>query len=69
MKYGNVKWYNSKKGYGFIEPDNENKDVFVHVTQLERIGMRRLFDGQRIGFETYTDRGRIAAGNIQILNQ
>ncbi len=67
MKYGNVKWYNSKKGYGFIEPDNENKDVFIHVTQLERIGINRLLDGQRVGFETYSDRGRIAAGNIILM--
>ena len=67
MKYGNVKWYNSKKGYGFIESDNENKDVFIHVTQLERIGINRLLDGQRVGFETYSDRGRIAAGNIILM--
>ena len=67
MKYGNVKWYNSKKGYGFIEPDNENKDGFIHVTQLERIGINRLLDGQRVGFETYSDRGRIAAGNIILM--
>ena len=67
MKYGSVKWYNSKKGYGFIEPDGENKDVFIHVTQLERIGINRLLEGQRVGFETYSDRGRIAAGNIVLL--
>ena len=67
MKYGSVKWYNSKKGYGFIEPDGENKDVFIHVAQLERIGINRLLEGQRVGFETYSDRGRIAAGNIVLL--
>lgn len=67
MKYGTIKWYDAKKGYGFIEPDNENKDVFIHVTQLERIGINRLLDGQRVGFETYSDRGRIAAGNIILM--
>lgn len=67
MKYGNVKWFNSDKGYGFIEPDGENKDVFVHVTQLETIGINRLLDGQRVGFDLYKDRGRIAAGNIKLL--
>lgn len=68
MKQGNVKWFDSKKGYGFIEPDGENKDVFVHVTQLEKIGIRRLFDGQRVSFDLYDDRGRTAAGNIKILH-
>lgn len=68
MKQGNVKWYDSKKGYGFIEPDGENKDVFVHVTQLEKIGIRRLFDGQRVSFDLYDDRGRTAAGNIKVLH-
>lgn len=68
MKQGNVKWFDSKKGYGFIEPDGENKDVFVHVTQLEKIGIRRLFDGQRVSFDLYDDRGRTAAGNIKLLH-
>ena len=47
MKQGNVKWFDCKKGYGFITPDGEVKDVFVHITQLEKIGIRKLFDGQR----------------------
>lgn len=67
MKHGNVKWFDSKKGYGFIEPDGENKDVFVHVTQLEKIGMRKLCDGQRVAFDLYDDRGRTAAGNIILI--
>lgn len=67
MRQGTVKWFNSKKGYGFIEPEGETKDVFVHITQLEKIGVRRLYDGQRVGFELYDDRGRIAAGNIKLL--
>lgn len=67
MRQGIVKWYNCKKGYGFITPDGEAKDVFVHATQLEKIGVKRLFDAQRVGFDVYDDRGRIAAGNIVIL--
>ena len=65
---GTVKWFNTKKGYGFIQPEDGNKDVFVHVTALEKTGLRRLFDGQVVNFETYDDRGRIAAGNITIIN-
>lgn len=67
MKQGNVKWFDSKKGYGFIEPDGENKDIFIHVSQLEKIGLRRLFDGQRVSFDIYDDRGRQAAGHIIII--
>ena len=66
MLLGTVKWFNNKKGYGFIEPEQGEKDVFVHITQLEKIGLRTLSDGQKIGYDLYDDRGRIAAGNIQI---
>ena len=67
MRYGTVKWFNTKRGYGFITPDDANKDVFFHITQLEKIGLRNLQNGQKVGFEYYDDRGRIAAGNITIL--
>ncbi len=67
MLTGSIKWFNYKKGYGFIEPEFDSKDVFLHITQLEKIGMKRLNDKQRIGYELYNDRGRIAAGNIKIL--
>ena len=66
MHLGTVKWFNTKKGYGFIEQEN-GKDIFVHITQLERIGLKKLEDGQKVGFEPYDDRGRIAAGEIKIL--
>ena len=66
MLLGKVKWFNNKKGYGFIEPEQGDKDVFVHITQLEKIGLRTLTDGQKIGYDTYDDRGRTAAGNIKL---
>jgi CspA family cold shock protein len=68
MSTGTVKWFNTKKGYGFIQPEDGGKDVFVHITKLEEKGLRRLNDGQRVSYETYDDRGRIAAGDIELLN-
>ena len=68
MTKGTVKWFNTRKGYGFISPEGGSKDVFVHITQLEKIGSRHLTDGQKVNFETYDDRGRIAAGNLKILD-
>lgn len=68
MTKGTVKWFNTRKGYGFISPEGGSKDVFVHIIQLEKIGLRHLTDGQKVNFETYDDRGRIAAGNLKILD-
>ncbi len=68
MSTGTVKWFNTRKGYGFIQPSSGGKDVFVHVTKLEEKGIRRLHEGQKIGYELYDDRGRIAAGSIKILS-
>lgn len=67
MITGTVKFYNETKGYGFIQPDNGGKDVFVHATALERAGMRSLAEGQKVSFDTQEDRrsGKIAVGNIQ----
>ena len=69
MNMGVVKWYNSQKGYGFIQPDNGGKDVFVHVSALERAGLRELVEGQKVSFEIQTDRrtGKASAGNLQIV--
>ena len=66
MESGTVKFYNEQKGYGFIQPDNGGKDVFVHATALERAGMNGLREGQKVRFDTQPDRrtGKIAVNNI-----
>ncbi len=69
MQKGTVKWFNVKKGYGFITPENSDKDIFVHITALEKNGLRRLNDGDIVNFEVYNDRGRQAAGNIDLIRQ
>ncbi|MEA1938300.1 MAG: cold-shock protein [Pseudomonadota bacterium] len=65
MTTGTVKWFNSQKGYGFIQPDDGDKDVFVHITSVEKAGMRTLNEGQKISFEVSMERGKPAAINIQ----
>ncbi len=67
MNSGTVKFYNSQKGFGFIQPDDGGKDVFVHATALERAGIRGLVEGQKVSFDTQEDRrsGKIAVGNLQ----
>ena len=67
MLRGTVNWFNTVKGYGFISPEIGEKDVFVHITQVQKCGLKRLFPGQNISFEKYDDRGRVAAGNLQLL--
>jgi CspA family cold shock protein len=67
MSMGTVKWYNETKGYGFIQPDDGGKDVFVHATALERAGMRGLREGQKVSYELQTDQrtGKTSAVNLQ----
>jgi len=67
MQTGTVKFYNVNKGFGFIQPDDGGKDVFVHATALEAAGMRGLVEGQKIAFEVQADRrtGKQAAANLQ----
>ncbi len=67
MIMGTVKFYNDMKGFGFIQPDDGGKDVFVHATALERAGMRGLVEGQKVFFDTAEDRrsGKVAVNNIQ----
>jgi CspA family cold shock protein len=67
MAIGTVKWFNGEKGFGFIQPDDGGKDVFVHISAVERAGMRSLNEGQKISYEMETDRksGKQSAGNLQ----
>jgi cold shock protein len=67
MATGTVKWYNEQKGYGFIQPDDGGKDVFVHATALERAGMRGLAEGQKVSYDVEADRrtGKESATNLK----
>jgi CspA family cold shock protein len=69
MTTGTVKFFNTQKGYGFIQPDSGGKDVFVHISALERAGIRTLTEGQKVSFDTQEDRrtGKIAVGAIQLV--
>lgn len=65
MVSGTVKWFNPTKGYGFIQPENGGKDVFVHISAVERSGLGTLSEGQRVNFELESRNGRTSAVNIQ----
>ncbi len=67
MATGTVKWFNGTKGYGFIQPDDGGKDVFVHITAVEQAGLRGLNDGQKVTFDLLTERGKTAAGNLKVV--
>lgn len=67
MANGTVKWFNSTKGYGFIAPEDGSKDVFVHVSAVERAGLKTLNEGQRVSYEIITDRGKQSAGNLSLI--
>jgi cold shock protein len=66
MATGTVKFFNSQKGFGFIQPADGSKDVFVHISAVERAGMRTLMEGQKVNFEIVTERGKQAAGNLSL---
>lgn len=68
MPSGTVKWFNSDKGYGFIQPDEGGSDVFVHISAVERAGLRGLNDGQKVNFEIVADKrsGRSSADNLEV---
>lgn len=69
MDEGTVKWFDPKKGYGFIQPSSGGKDVFVHISAVERSGLFELREGQKIGYEILTDRktGKSSAGNLRVV--
>lgn len=66
MSTGKVKWFNSTKGYGFIQPDSGNKDIFVHISALEKSGLRTLDEGQSVSYEEQTEKGKISAVNLKL---
>ncbi len=68
MPTGTVKWFNSMKGYGFIEPEDGGQDVFVHISAVEQAGMRGLNEGQKIRYEIATERGKTSAANLQAVD-
>jgi CspA family cold shock protein len=66
MPTGTVKFFNPTKGFGFIAPDDGGKDVFVHVSALERAGISSLNEGDKVSFEVVSERGKLAASNLQM---
>ena len=62
---GTVKWFNAQKGFGFIQPDDGGADVFVHISAVEKAGLRGLNEGQKISFEITSERGKNSATNLQ----
>jgi cold shock protein len=69
MVQGKVKWFNGQKGFGFIQPDDGSKDVFVHISAVERAGMSNLNEGQKLSFDVVENRktGKSAAENLQAI--
>ena len=65
MATGTVKFFNTQKGFGFIEPSDGSRDVFVHISAVERAGMRTLVEGQKVSYDIVPERGKQAAGNLQ----
>lgn len=65
MASGIVKWFDPAKGFGFIQPEDGSKDVFVHVSAVKKAGIESLAEGQRVSFDVVSERGKSAAGNLQ----
>jgi cold shock protein len=66
MALGTVKWFNAQKGFGFIQPSDGGKDVFVHISAVERAGLGSLREGQKVRYEVITDRGKQAADHLSL---
>jgi CspA family cold shock protein len=65
MATGTVKFFNSQRGFGFIQPQDGGKDVFVHISTVERAGMSHLDEGQKVSYDVVSERGKLAAANLQ----
>jgi cold shock protein len=65
MATGTVKFFNSQKGFGFVQPQDGGKDVFVHISTVERAGMSSLNEGQQVSYDVVSERGKLAAANLQ----
>ncbi len=65
MATGTVKWFNTQKGFGFIQPSDGSKDVFVHISAVQAAGLQTLNEGQKVSFDVLTERGKPAAGNLR----
>jgi len=63
---GTVKWFNATKGYGFIQPDNGGKDVFVHISAVEKAGLNDLREGEKVSYEEKDNRGKTSAENLRV---
>ena len=66
MATGTVKWFNAQKGFGFIQPSDGGKDVFVHISAVERAGLSSLNEGQKVNFEVVSERGKLAADRLSL---
>ena len=66
MAKGTVKWFNATKGFGFIEPEDGGKDVFVHITAVQAAGLNGLNDGQKLSYDVVAERGKQAAANLKL---
>ena len=67
MRTGKIKWFNADKGYGFIEPDDKSKDVFLHVSELQKIGLTDIKEGEKLSFELANVKGKIVAIDIKLI--
>lgn len=65
MATGTVKWFNGRKGFGFIQPDDGSADVFVHISAVEKAGFRSLNENEKISYELITEKGKTSAGNLK----
>jgi CspA family cold shock protein len=67
MSVGTVKWFNSQKGFGFIQPEGGGKDMFVHISAVEKAGLSTLNEGQRVEYQEVADKGKTSAQNLKVI--